>query len=55
MDRVNGLRDVVMRNHFQGLLERRRVGEGLDDAVGRVIGPEALRLGPFERAAHAVS
>ena len=37
-----------------GLLERRRVGEGRSDAGGRVIGPEALRLGPVERAAHAV-
>ena len=46
--------DLVMRDHLLGLLERRRVGEGLSDAVRRVIGPEALRLRPFERAAHPV-
>ena len=37
-----------------GLLERHRVGEGCSDAVGRVIGPKALRLGLVERADHAV-
>ena len=54
LHRAEGLGDLLMGNAFEPLFERHRVGEGRSEAVRRVVGPEALRLGPFHHPAHPV-